>query len=372
MLNPEHFAISLARAVELFRSQPDAVTEQKSALRALVALTKLGATDVVARGDAVTVTGAVVPGTLPGIPTLAARMCAHGAREIRFAQNASAADLLALLRGLAAGPNAEGAYPRLRAGRTGSVTVLNVGTDRLAQLGRPVSVTEAFDAAPVLAGADPPPASPAEEPSDPLAAAMARLEAGYRGTDVLDRVTAAGLCIATRVKEGDLPEAVTAIARLVALEGDLPDGAARRSFRIVLDRLLDPGLLATIAATMRGAGRADAAITVLRRAGAVGARAVLDRLAGAGDDSDLRRAVYRALGLIGSPEAVRALIAAVQPGGRILGRKPRDARVAAIEGLALVRGPAARGTLEALRGDPDVVVRTAVDDALRVPRGDDG
>jgi hypothetical protein len=370
VLNPEHFAISLARAVELFRSHPNAVTEQKSALRALVALTKLGPAEVVARGDAVMVMGAMVPGTLPGIPTLAARMCAHGAREIRFERDASAADLLAVLRGLAKGPDANGAYPHLRVGHAGGVTVLNVGADRLARLGRPVSVTEAFDAAPMLAAADPP-TSPAEEPSDPLAAAMARLEAGSSGPDVLDRVTTAGLCIASRMKEGDLPDAVRAIARLIALEADLPQGAARRSFGIVLERLLEPELLTAVATTVGEAGRADAAIVVLRRAGAAGASVVLRRVAAAADDPDHQRAVYRALGLIGSPDAVRALIAAAQSGGRILGRKPRGIRLAAIEGLGLVRGPAAQGTLEALRGDADTAVRAAATAALRGQRGED-
>jgi hypothetical protein len=370
MLNPEHFAISLARAVETFRTAPEDVTAQKSALRALVALTKLGEVRVAVRGDAVTVSGTVVPGTLPGIPSLAAQMGVHGVREINFAENASAADLLTLLRALAAPSGAADVHDRLRAGGARSVTVLRVAADRLAGLGRPVSVTEAFDAAPVLAAATRV-SAPDIPPRDPLEAALTRLEADVTGDDVLDRVTTAGLCIASRVKEGGVTEAVRALARVIELEASLPEGAARRSFSIVLERLLEPNLLTIVADTVRDPLTVGAAVPVLRRAGSAGARVMLDQLGSVEGDLDSQRAIFRMLGLIGTPEAVRRLIAAAQPGGRFLGRKPSGPRMAAIEALTLVEGPAALHTLESLRGDSDKLVRRAAEEAIRLHRGED-
>ncbi len=42
MVNPEDFAVTLASVVERFRTSPKAVTELKEAMRALVAITRMG------------------------------------------------------------------------------------------------------------------------------------------------------------------------------------------------------------------------------------------------------------------------------------------------------------------------------------------
>ena len=73
----------------------------------------------------------------------------------------------------------------------------------------------------------------------------------------------------------------------------------------------------------------------------------------------------RGLGRIGTPDALQALIKAVQPGGRFLNRKPAAPRLAAIEGLRAAANPAALGTLEGLAQDSDKEVRVAAERALR-------
>src|SRR3989442_4383585 len=65
-------------------------------------------------------------------------------------------------------------------------------------------------------------------------------------------------------------------------------------------------------------------------------------------DEAVVRELILALGRIGSPDAVHALIKWAQPTGRFFGRKPSELRVAAVEGLRLAAGPAALGTLEGL------------------------
>lgn len=72
-----------------------------------------------------------------------------------------------------------------------------------------------------------------------------------------------------------------------------------------------------------------------------------------------------ALGRIGSPDAVQALIKFAQPGGKLFGRKPTALRVTAVEALRLAATPAAIGTLEGLGADNDKQVRVAAQAALR-------
>jgi len=90
-------------------------------------------------------------------------------------------------------------------------------------------------------------------------------------------------------------------------------------------------------------------------------------------DEAVERELILALGRIGSPDAVQALIKFAQPAGRIFGRKPTELRLAAVEALRLAASPAAVGTLEGLADDGDKQVRAAARDALtdlkRKPRG---
>src|SRR5207249_3084251 len=82
------------------------------------------------------------------------------------------------------------------------------------------------------------------------------------------------------------------------------------------------------------------------------------------EDEAVQRELMLALGRIGSPDAVQALIKFVQPAGRIFGRKPAGFRVAAVEALRLAATPAAVGTLQGLAEDGDRQVRNAARAAL--------
>jgi len=82
-------------------------------------------------------------------------------------------------------------------------------------------------------------------------------------------------------------------------------------------------------------------------------------------DDAVQRELVLALGRIGSPDAVQALIKLAQPTGRIFGRKPAALRVAAVEALRLAATPAAVGTLQGLSDDGDKQVKTAARAALK-------
>lgn len=82
------------------------------------------------------------------------------------------------------------------------------------------------------------------------------------------------------------------------------------------------------------------------------------------EDETVERELMLALGRIGSPAAVQALIKFAQPGGRLFGRRPAGLRATAVEALRLAATPAAIGTLEGLTDDGDKQVRLAAQSAL--------
>ena len=81
-------------------------------------------------------------------------------------------------------------------------------------------------------------------------------------------------------------------------------------------------------------------------------------------DPDVVRELIFALGRIGSPDAVQALIKIAQPSGKLFSRKPSGLRVTAIEALRVAGTPAAIGTLQGFANDSDKQVRAAVGQAL--------
>ncbi|HEX5003694.1 MAG TPA: HEAT repeat domain-containing protein [Gemmatimonadales bacterium] len=81
-------------------------------------------------------------------------------------------------------------------------------------------------------------------------------------------------------------------------------------------------------------------------------------------NADVQGELYRALGRLGTPEAVQVLRTGAAPARGLLARKATAARLAAVEGLALVAGPAAAGVLQELLGDADAEVRAAAERAL--------
>lgn len=74
---------------------------------------------------------------------------------------------------------------------------------------------------------------------------------------------------------------------------------------------------------------------------------------------DVRRELHLALGRIGTPEAIQALVRSSKPGKGLFGRKPVAIRLAAVEGLALAGSPDALATLKDLSSDRDARVREA-------------
>lgn len=299
MLSPEHFAVTLARAVDLFRTHPHAVPDQKGALRALVALSKLGGPTVTVDGGQLLVDGAVVPATLPAIAALAGLLDRLGVREIRIGRGASPGDLLNLLQALAVPPEEyagpEGVEQRLRQSRAFSVSVLSVKSAALLPGEEGERVTEAFQALEIDVEADAAAAAEsaaemATSTAEPAAAAPAAPE-----VPVTDRVNAVTEALSEDLTRGREREAMEALDRLLAEErAALVGSAARRAYGVALRRLLTPEFLARVAPLVAEADVGAAAGRAVRRAGAEGTELLLGQLAAAPTRAE-RRAFYEAL-----------------------------------------------------------------------------
>jgi HEAT repeat protein len=81
--------------------------------------------------------------------------------------------------------------------------------------------------------------------------------------------------------------------------------------------------------------------------------------------AETMRECYRALVRIGTPAALKAVLTAAEPGGRVLGRKPTPRRVAAVEALARSADAAVKRKLgEIAKGDREKPVREAAARAM--------
>lgn len=88
------------------------------------------------------------------------------------------------------------------------------------------------------------------------------------------------------------------------------------------------------------------------------------------DNAEVLREICLALGRIGSPDAVQALLRSAEPKRKVFGRKRSAARVAAVEALGLAGGPAATSALQDFLTDDDRSVQAAAEQALAGLRTD--
>ncbi|MGD0484147.1 MAG: HEAT repeat domain-containing protein [Gemmatimonadales bacterium] len=168
--------------------------------------------------------------------------------------------------------------------------------------------------------------------------------------------------VAELLGEMRVEEAVPSLGGLLAHK----EPRVRRAAAVALARI---GTVATVEPLRRALreGTPELRGLVAASIGGIHARALampLVAIAEAEESGDVQAELFRALGRIGSPEAIDALVRAAQPGGRLFGRRPSGPRVAAVKGLRDAGGAAARRALEGLADDGDKVVREAALRAL--------
>ena len=336
MFNHEIYAAALARAVEVLR-QEDAVEQQKAALRAMVALTANASATIRLYDGVLSVDDVGIPGDVQHVGTLGGRMAAHGIAEIAIGRGAEAAELLALLRGLAEPAGGPTVKDRLFTVKSKRIWVLLAEAEDAAPTGR-ASVSQLFEQpdAPPSAGAskkrlkkedaealaawnemyddgampgavknielgitierpepEPAPApvqrTPVEapEPELPIAAdtplgeaLMAVARQPHHG-NILDRLAVFADRVMAALREGNVADSVKALALISRLEPGAPEGTARNSYRITLRRVLSGQTLVQLAPYIADPELGPDATEAFARAGSDGTEVLLHLMANA-------------------------------------------------------------------------------------------
>lgn len=157
-----------------------------------------------------------------------------------------------------------------------------------------------------------------------------------------------------------IEEAVPALGRVVEHE----DPRVRRSVAVALAKIGTPATVPFLARVLQDPDP-GVRLATFREVGGRGHGALAMPIVSALDGEtagEVRAEYFRALGRIGTPDAVEALRQVAEASGRILGRRSTADRVAAVEGLGLAapQSPVARGILENLKRDRAKEVREAV------------
>ncbi len=169
--------------------------------------------------------------------------------------------------------------------------------------------------------------------------------------------------VAELVGELGLEEAVPALARQL----DHEDERVRKAVALALAKTGSRSAAEPLRRALKDKSpevRIQAAVGVGGRKASALAMPLVVAM-GEEENEAVEQELMLALGRIGSPDAVQALIKFAQPGGKLFGRKPTALRVTAVEALRLAATPAAIGTLEGLGADSDKQVRAAAQAAVR-------
>ena len=146
-----------------------------------------------------------------------------------------------------------------------------------------------------------------------------------------------------------------------------PDVRVRRAAAIALAKIGAADGVRFLNEALRDSDR-EVRLGVLKHMNGRGFAAMamlLVNIADTENDPDMRAECYRALGRIGTSDAVRALIDESKPGNFLLARHSVSTRIAVVEGLSLAGGPTAKEALEELARGRGKQVREAAQRGLR-------
>ena len=315
MLDQHKFALLLAKMVDALRTAPDAVDDQRAALRGLVELTNQRSYTLRVDSTGVLVEGTATPAEMPLIPVLAQQLDAHGVVELHVAHHAAPADLLSLAKALA--PDLSGyargetVELRLREQNVTGVSVVTADTERAAAGRRQLRVTDAVRAA-VIPGEQPAGGEPLKviQPKEgaayaemvehkraamsPLAHALRNWQAAPDGPQVTELLNAVVAGVNDVIQSRRSEQAVDAVVAIMRYEAGVPDGDLRRKYGIALRRMLDQNILKSLSPLLLDPLYAKDAGEIMQRAGTVGTQQLLELLVNAATFAE-RKALLVAL-----------------------------------------------------------------------------
>jgi len=169
--------------------------------------------------------------------------------------------------------------------------------------------------------------------------------------------------VADLVAELGLEQAVPALGKVVEHE----DGRVRRSVGLALARIGSPATARYLRTVLRDPDP-SIRLMVAKEIGGAGLGGLVMPLVNACDaeeDEEIREEYYRAIGRIGTPDAVQALSKVAQPKGKLFSQGSPKMRRAAAEGLAIAGGAAAAAVLRSLVDDRDKEIRDIARKGIR-------
>ncbi len=169
--------------------------------------------------------------------------------------------------------------------------------------------------------------------------------------------------VADLIGELGLEDAVPGLGRVVEHQ----DVRVRRSVAIALTRIGSPATIRHVRTALRDPDP-EIRMTVAKGIGGAGLGALVMPIVNQADSEEeetIRAELYRAMGRIGTPDAVQALDKVSRKSGKLFGPRLSESRRAAVEGLTLAGGAAAATALESLSKDRDRAVRDAARQGLQ-------
>jgi HEAT repeat protein len=361
------FARHLARLVWLIRTQPEAVDEQKGALRAIVTIAKDG--EVVLRADEsrLLANGTPLPDVLSGVKEVAAALSGAVAYALTFDKSAAPADILAIARLMAT----ESPDPMVR-----RVAQLAPKTARMEAVGEQTEPARARATAQLTAElvaeieADKARAAAADavaaEPSTPS------IPQGRMGNEFLDSLfdrlnappnqkalsaTLEDIVVRVEVHSrlGDLALVTRAMVALFDRESAFPEGDPRRAYVVALRRLFRPQVLRVLMPLLhREPEHASALRRILERAGEEGPLVVFEEILRARTRAERAEFI----------DLIRSLPATVSTLQRLLNDGRWHVVRSAVELLGEIAAPETDRIVADMLKHPDDRVRRAVTAAI--------
>ena len=300
------FARHFSRLVWLLLNDSSAIDEQKSALRALVTVSKDGPVSLTTDDWKLVVNGNTLPEALTGVQDLSAQMIGHAVRQIDVAAGAAPADLLGTARILAAEPvpGDGGRVFQQKMQALGSKTV----TATVKEL---EAVVRGVTPASGVATISPPAGVPAVPgagagvvPDEGGSFLMFAARGAPKGSaaDILEQLDATrSVNMATRLldelvllaenanREARAEVVGEAFYGVVKREAEIADADMKRAYVMALRRMCKPTLLRAVATMLpRKREKMDEYMTVLARAGEDGADALIEQLTTAQNSGERR------------------------------------------------------------------------------------
>ncbi len=326
--SPDTLAAQLARCVEQFRD-PGSVQAQKLEFRALMHLLRQQGLTIRDDRGRMLVNGAPMDGGGAALGALTRRLELHNVGEISMPREPPPAEVFQLVKALAEQPG-EGDIPSLL--RAAGVTQVRaalgatsppdapappgtsgagagLGTEGILR-GEPMTDI----ASPrERVGTPPPPPARAAGPERGVApgspsgdfgpasargqkpdAVLAELARNPNAANVGDLLAVLGQQVENAARANRVEQALAVLAGVVQQEARVTDASARRHYSIALRRMYSKALIKEVAQLLAAPAHRDAAVVVLRRAGADAVELLIERLVAAQTIGE-RRGVFDAL-----------------------------------------------------------------------------